>query len=185
MGSGSSKEKAPPQKRVVSVDNNKKQPPQNIKSQTVTTNSHNSNSKGNEHVVSNRQEWTSNKNSSAGVKNGNSNNKARQIQSFDSDDSSDDDIDAVLRATKNEYNNKIREQSRFQENNNQVHYPESYAQRLQRQQYRNEPQGIMRQKTIYRNPDEWNMDSVQDVSKHDKVTVCWAFYLRKCIKQAQ
>lgn len=161
MGSGSSKEKAPPQKRVVSVENEKKAPP-GIKSQSETfKNNSNDNTMGREQPVqNNKQDWSqANKNNGVSKTNGKP-NQMKTVQSFESDSSDEDDIDAVLEATKNEYNNKMRAQNRFQENNNEVNYPESYAQRLQRQQYKHEPEGIMRQKTIYRNPDEWDMDNV-------------------------
>ncbi|KAL4217709.1 hypothetical protein ACF0H5_022450 [Mactra antiquata] len=90
-----------------------------------------------------------------------------KVDPFESDsDEEEEDINAVLEATKNEYNRNLRE--RDQQTSN-IMYPETYAQRLQRQQYKNEPTGLIRQKTIYRNPDEWEIDENEvdnfDVSK--------------------
>ena len=78
-----------------------------------------------------------------------------KLQSFESD-SEEEDIDAVLAATRAEHNH--RQQQTL--NKPTEYYPESYAQRLQREQYERGQQGLMRQKTIYRNPDEWDVDEV-------------------------
>lgn len=165
MGSGSSKEKAPPQKKALNIQNEKKQPPladSRSREQGGTNNSHGTRLVGNTQVTqNNKQEWTSSRhNNSAANINNNQTKRTVPAKSFDSDSDSEDDIAAVLEATKNEYNNKLQEQRLYQDNNNQTSYPESYAQRLQREQYKHEPQGLMRQKTIYRNPEEWEATDV-------------------------
>lgn len=89
------------------------------------------------------------------------NEPPKNLGNFESDSESEaEDISAVLEATKNEYNNKLREENRY-DGNTDSSIPETYAQRLQREQYRNEPQGIIRQKTIYRNPNDWEVDEVR------------------------
>lgn len=98
----------------------------------------------------------------------NNNEVKKQLGAFESDSESEgEDINAVLEATKNEYNSRLQEQQYTRDND--ASYPETYAQRLQREQYRNQPQGILRQKTIYRNPEEWEVDENEtesfDVSK--------------------
>ena len=83
---------------------------------------------------------------------------SKKIDSFDSDSESEaEDISAVLAATRaeNDYN-KARQNS----NRPTEYYPETYAQRLQREQYARTQQSLVRQKTIYRNPDEWEVDEV-------------------------
>lgn len=152
MGSGSSKEKAPPVKKSVPVQNEKKSLAQFQKTQSIEGDS--------KAVKNNGQGWSTEKQSLT-VTNKTSNNQTnKKISGFESDSSSEDDIDAVLEATKNEYNNKMQADRRMYDNNNETSYPESYAQRLQRQQYKHEPQGLLRQKTIYRNPDEWGTQEV-------------------------
>lgn len=92
-----------------------------------------------------------------------------KLQSFESD-SEEEDIDAVLAATRAEHS--YRQQQTL--NKPTEYYPESYAQRLQREQYERSQQGLMRQKTIYRNPDEWDVDETReefDVSKFKEANV--------------
>ena len=82
-----------------------------------------------------------------------------KLQSFESDSGSEaEDIDAVLAATRAEHSHRQQQQQTI--NRPTEYYPESYAQRLQREQYERGQQGLMRQKTIYRNPDEWEVDEV-------------------------
>ena len=86
-----------------------------------------------------------------------------KLQSFESDSGSEaEDIDAVLAATRAEHS--YRQQQTF--NRPTEYYPETYAQRLQREQYEKGQQGLMRQKTIYRNPDEWDMNEVNEQKSH-------------------
>lgn len=44
-----------------------------------------------------------------------------------------------------------------------VDYPETYAQRKQREQYTLNQQLLIRQKTIFRNPNDWRMEDEQEV----------------------
>lgn len=97
----------------------------------------------------------------------------KNLGGFESDSESEgEDISAVLEATKNEYNTNLKNQQ-FSDRDSSL--PETYAQRLQREQYRHQPEGLMRQKTIYRNPDEWEVDENEmenfDVSKFKQVNV--------------
>ena len=78
-----------------------------------------------------------------------------RIESFENDSESEgEDISDVLAATRADNDFKARQSN----NRPTEYYPESYAQRLQREQYAKAQQGIVRQKTIYRNPDEWELD---------------------------
>lgn len=94
-----------------------------------------------------------------------------KLQSFESDSGSEaEDIDAVLAATRAEHS--YRQQQTF--NRPTEYYPETYAQRLQREQYEKGQQGLMRQKTIYRNPDEWDMNENReefDVGKFKEANI--------------
>ena len=45
------------------------------------------------------------------------------------------------------------------------HYPETYAQRLTREQYKLDQAKLLRQKTIYRDTDEWKMDEEDEFEK--------------------
>ena len=78
-----------------------------------------------------------------------------RIESFENDSESEgEDISDVLAATRADNDFKARQSN----NRPTEYYPESYAQRLQREQYAKAQQGMVRQKTIYRNPDEWELD---------------------------
>jgi len=173
MGSASSKEKMPaghnlPPKHA---DNNSKGSKSfsNNKNETKTTVVSTRNSEPQRNLVQDSKPSENNK-----VINGKSEqfSKSRQSESngrkqvttnqkalgkFESD-SEEEDIDAVLEATRNEY--KRSQEQRMNNNNNEVSYPETYAQRLQREQYKQQPQALARQKTIYRNPDEWAVQEV-------------------------
>lgn len=166
MGSGSSKPKtqgkSPPERsdnvskssRQLKIENNGKSTLGDNEKKSI--NSKNENNKVQTSTV------TTNKNFNE-KKNGNvkRNEPGKSLGNFDSDSESEaGDINAVLEATRNEYNTQLREQNLRQARDNDTSYPETYAQRLQREQYRNQPQGILRQKTIYRNPDEWEVDEV-------------------------
>lgn len=91
---------------------------------------------------------------------------------FESDTESEgDDISTVLEETRNNYNKQRVQNLKKSE---ETDYPETYAQRLQRGQYKQQPQGLIRQKTIYRDPSEWivdekAMDAGFDVSKFKEV----------------
>ena len=80
---------------------------------------------------------------------------------FESDSESEaEDISAVLEATRAAEQNSYRAKQNAQANKPTEYFPETYAQRLQREQYAKTQQGLFRQKTIYRNPDEWEVDEV-------------------------
>lgn len=94
---------------------------------------------------------------------------------FESDSESEaEDISAVLEATRAAEQNSYRAKQNAQANKPTEYFPETYAQRLQREQYAKTQQGLFRQKTIYRNPDEWEVDENEDsfdVSKFKEANV--------------
>lgn len=94
---------------------------------------------------------------------------------FESDSESEaEDISAVLEATRAAEQNSYRAKQNAQANRPTEYFPETYAQRLQREQYAKTQQGLFRQKTIYRNPDEWEVDENEDsfdVSKFKEANV--------------
>ncbi|CAG2233676.1 myb-like protein X isoform X2 [Mytilus edulis] len=178
MGSGSSKEKSN-DVRITSQNTDKKSDALSPKSQ-VNSNSavKSENIKNSKNKLSDKQ-LNGNTNKLARIENNNKTN-SRIPQPFD--DSSDDDADDLLkdewRSKKNSNGNKNTDIN----SNGKVKtwqppeppkgdYPETYAQKLQREQYTQ--QQLLRQKTIYRNPDEWEIDQVSqqsfDVSKFKEV----------------
>ncbi|XP_060601041.1 uncharacterized protein LOC132754430 isoform X2 [Ruditapes philippinarum] len=181
MGSGSSKpktqEKTPPARSDnVSKSSRQLKIEKNEKSglggnEKITNNTKTDNNKF--QTVSVTTNKNSNEKKNGKVKN---NETSKTLGNFESDSESEaGDINAVLEATRNEYNSQLREQNLRKTRDNDASYPETYAQRLQREQYRNQPQGILRQKTIYRNPDEWEVDENEtqsfDVSKFKQANV--------------
>lgn len=170
MGSGPSKpknqEKSPPQRadnvsksaRQLKIENNEKKQQvvekEKIKDSSKTTSNE---------TKSLRTGGVATNNQNSEKRNGKDNNNEtkKQLGNFESDSESEgEDINAVLEATRNEYNSRLQAQNQQNLRDSESSYPETYAQRLQREQYRNQPQGILRQKTIYRNPDEWEVDEV-------------------------
>ncbi|XP_052250954.1 protein kinase 4-like [Dreissena polymorpha] len=198
MGSGPSKEKTPLQnvpprkpdnvskgnkqfktEEVTSVQNNNKTninskidvvESKNNKSETIKSNTNNTikvgNGKSEESQVRKSEPITSKDSKKSLTK--------KDLGKFESDSESEaEDIDAVLAATKNQYNQRV--QQRTIQPNDDGHYPETYAQRLQREQYKHQPEGLLRQKTIYRNPQEWEIEENKvesfDVSRFKQANV--------------
>ncbi|XP_045182573.2 uncharacterized protein LOC123541221 isoform X2 [Mercenaria mercenaria] len=185
MGSGPSKQKnqqkEPPARsdnvskssRQLKIENNEKK---SFVETEISVNSSKTKDR-NENNKFQTERATTNKNYNE-KKNGNVKNNQihKNLGNFESDSESEgEDINAVLEATRNEYNSKLQEQNQRYSRDNETSYPETYAQRLQREQYRNQPQGILRQKTIYRNPEEWEVDENEtesfDVSKFKEANV--------------
>ncbi|CAC5371207.1 unnamed protein product [Mytilus coruscus] len=178
MGSGSSKEKSN-DVRITSKNTDKKSDALSPKSQ-VNSNSavKSENIKNSKNKFSDKQS-NGNTNKLARIENNNKTN-SRIPQPFD--DSSDDDADDLLKDEWRSKNNSIGYKNTDINSNGKVKtwqppeppkgdYPETYAQKLQREQYTQ--QQLLRQKTIYRNPDEWEIDQVSqqsfDVSKFKEV----------------
>lgn len=189
MGSGSSKPKA--------SETSKSRPDKVSKVQAGQVKSIQAESKSvkvesNNFDQKNKNQWNSNLNDIERVKNDkniekssertntiNSSSNANMTKtqavklpsSFESDsDSEGEDINTVLAATRAENTNRAQQSS----NRPTENLPETYAQRLQRQQYAKAQQDLFRQKTIYRNPDEWDMDEREDtfdVSKFKEANV--------------
>ncbi|VDI61987.1 Hypothetical predicted protein, partial [Mytilus galloprovincialis] len=177
MGSGSSKEKSN-DVRITSQNTDKKSDALSPKSQ-VNSNSavKSENIKNSKNKLSDKQ-LNGNTNKLARIENNNKTN-SRIPQPFDdSDDDADDLLKDEWRSKKNYNGNKNTDIN----SNGKVKtwqppeppkgdYPETYAQKLQREQYTQ--QQLLRQKTIYRNPDEWEIDQVSqqsfDVSKFKEV----------------
>ncbi|WAR16345.1 hypothetical protein MAR_030939 [Mya arenaria] len=188
MGSGSSKEKSPPvhnvqPRRADNVSKGNKPLKNNQSDRNVTQDSKQSvktdikkSNINDSRTVQNNVTANGKNNSTFQRKPAENVNSKKQMElgSFESD-SEGEDIDAVLEATKNEYN-RNQEQRLRNNNNEQVSYPETYAQRLQREQYKHEPRlGLARQKTIYRNPEEWEIQEKEvenfDVSRFKQANV--------------
>ena len=106
------------------------------------------------------------------IKNNNTKNSTKVVSKFDSDSDSEDEIinsqwksNNNSRTTNQNSNNRTTEQSRNDYNSrvsappvrDTQEYPETYAQRTQRAQYAQNGM-LPRQKTMYRNPDEWEID---------------------------
>lgn len=158
MGSGSSKEKAPETRKT--APNTARTEPPTPRKQTSDHVS-NSNFRNSERGQKLQQNTDTKKLESV-----NNNNKlsSRIPQPFNE---SDDEGDDILRDEWKSSRNKISDfKSNGIENNSNNstrtweppqpssgEYPETYAQRMQREQYKREQ--LLRQKTIYRDPEEW------------------------------
>ena len=180
MGSGSSKEKTPKRSTQTSVDN-KKTVNRNEKVSTIGVNNSSEigyTSKTHTSTQVNNNIPEKSKNISQKV-NGNADKRKSQKPSesgqktngFQSDSESEtEDINEVLEATRREHEERVREQNYFNtRQTNETAYPETYAHRLQREQYKPEL-GIIRQKTIYRNPDEWK-------TENEEASICFILCL--------
>ncbi|XP_052086207.1 glycosyltransferase-like protein gnt14 isoform X2 [Mytilus californianus] len=178
MGSGSSKEKSN-DVRITLKNTDKKSDALSPKSQ-VNSNSavKSENIKNSKNKFSEKQ-LNGNTNKLARIENNNKTN-SRIPQPFD--DSSDDDAADLLKDEWRSKKNSTGNKNTNINSNGKVKtwqppeppkgdYPETYAQKLQREQYTQ--QQLLRQKTIYRNPDEWEIDQVSqqsfDVSKFKEV----------------
>lgn len=162
MGSGSSKEKTS-DSRKTAPNTSRTEPPTPRKQNGLNTSDHVSNSnfrtseKGQKHQNGDTKKFD---------KSVNNNNKlsSRVPQPFNE---SDDEGDDILRDEWKSSRNKINDYNSNGVGNNSNknmrtweppqpstgEYPETYAQKMQREQYKREQ--LLRQKTIYRDPDEW------------------------------
>ncbi|KAK3586936.1 hypothetical protein CHS0354_008534 [Potamilus streckersoni] len=96
--------------------------------------------------------------------------KFKDSDSESSSDEEEDDIAAVLEATRKAKEEDERNKRNMRKPETEE-YPETYAQKLQREQYLQ--QSLLRQKTFHKNPDEWKSDEIEvpdfDVSKFKAV----------------
>ncbi|KAK3087505.1 hypothetical protein FSP39_006749 [Pinctada imbricata] len=110
------------------------------------------------------------------VENNNTKSSSKPVTTkFTSDSDSEDELDTKRRGnsrTVSQNNSRVTEHDRngyntqTSRNSETPHYPESYAQRNLRQQYTKNEQ-LLRQKTIYRDPDEWQMDDEVSIGSFD------------------
>lgn len=168
MGSGSSKSKKaePPKTRPDKVSKVQANQNTTLKSDTTKSDQNSNKNLKNQNVeiekVKNDKNLDKLAERTSEVKSFSNGNVAKvqpveKLESFESDSESEaEDINAVLAATRAEHN--YRAQKSLQKPTE--YYPETYAQRLQREQYEKNQQSLIRQKTIYRNPDEWELDEV-------------------------
>ncbi|XP_063406743.1 TBC1 domain family member 5 homolog A-like isoform X2 [Mytilus trossulus] len=178
MGSGSSKEKSN-DVRITSQNTDKKSDVLSLKSQVNSNSVVKSENIKNSKNKSSDKQLNGNTNKLARIENNNKTN-SRIPQPFD--ESSDDDADDLLKDEWRSKNKSNGNKNTDINSNGKVKtwqppeppkgdYPETYAQKLQREQYTQ--QQLLRQKTIYRNPDEWEIDQVSqqsfDVSKFKEV----------------
>lgn len=160
MGSGPSKEKDSPvqtSRTSTSVVKTSEPAPTNQKSENVT------NSNGRKVEPLKHSEFGHRQQNGNTNKENNNKSKGRIPQPFDD---SDDEGDDLLNDDWKNKNSKNKNNKSNNNSNNKIktwepplppteQYPETYAQKMQREQYKHEQ--LLRQKTIYRNPEEWEM----------------------------
>lgn len=187
MGSGKSKEKPETARTTNQVPEKQNQEKIITKSNTNVNNNKNDTNTRNEsrvngHITDRKENSEEHRGNSQTKKQSNDNNKDRWndddldldnawvsnntnvIETNKTTERTNSDLEEEMRL--NEFNKKRTMELERLERAKQEHYPESYAQKNMRQQYTTE---LLRQKTMYRNPDDWEED--EDIGDNESFDV--------------
>ncbi|ESP03399.1 hypothetical protein LOTGIDRAFT_237707 [Lottia gigantea] len=172
MGSGTSKPKPVPQKSTTKSPEKENGTVTNVNNKSPDKRKGNVHQKGSGTPVKTKSNASENKSPKK--------SKKSKDSDWSSDSDFEDDLDEFIKETvshaaktnSSNTNNEEPVSSRPRTSHGRTTsrpenaYPETYAQKHTREQYTVDRQALIRQKTIYRNPDDWKDDSEESEEEH-------------------